>query len=185
MSEKSLPGVTIGLILILRSSSEVNHPLDNCLCRLGAFALRVLSSFRKAVLDSIKFAPHVVLVLIEASRLGGILVEEDHSQLQVRALAPCVTHSGNGSAGMTGIHYRISAAEPKHSHPDKRVRAEVDTLTSRDAPVGLHLKPHQSGAEKPREPRPCRAYRAPDSTNRKRFIQNKASKEGGGRMSQI
>lgn len=126
--------MTIELIVNIGSSSEVNHPLDKCLCGLGAIPSRVLSSLRKAVLDSIKFAPHVTFVLLQASRRGGISVEEDHGELRRQAR---VTQAGNGSAGMTGIHYRISEARPKRSRPDKTGRAAADTLTSapKHAPV--------------------------------------------------
>lgn len=110
---------------------------------------------------------------------GEILVEEYHGELDVSAVTPCVSHSGNGIAGMTGIHYGFSEAQPKRSHPDKRGRAAADTITSTS---GLHLKHGPVRLRASREPRPCRAYRASGSTNRKRGIKIKTR---GRRMSQI
>lgn len=41
---------------------------------------------------------------------GEISIEEARVELHVGALTPWVTHPGNGSAGMTGIRDRVSAA---------------------------------------------------------------------------
>lgn len=88
-----------------------------------------------------------------------------------------VTHAGNGSAGMTGIHYRISEA-PAESLGVQIKQAE-QRLTRERAPESTHQSDARNASRR-REARPCRAYRASDSTNRKGDIQNKDWRGGGG-----